>query len=68
MKQDSSRNLKDIVAELANLVSRVGMEVPDQLRTPAQAGQYMKQDSSRNLKDIVEELANLVSRVGLGVW
>jgi hypothetical protein len=38
MKQDNSRNLKNIVQELANLVLRVGLEVPDQLRIPPLPG------------------------------
>ncbi|KAJ7808522.1 hypothetical protein B0H14DRAFT_3761693 [Mycena olivaceomarginata] len=38
MKQDNSRNLKNIAQELANLVLRVGLEVPDQLRIPPLPG------------------------------
>jgi hypothetical protein len=38
MKQDNSGNLKDIVEDLANVVSRVGSEVPDQLKAPPPSG------------------------------
>jgi hypothetical protein len=38
MKQGNSGNLKDIIEELANLVLRVGSEVPDQLKAPPPFG------------------------------
>ncbi|KAJ7330882.1 hypothetical protein DFH08DRAFT_814972 [Mycena albidolilacea] len=42
IKQDNSGNLKDIVEDLANLVLRVGAEVPGQLRTPPPPGMDLK--------------------------
>jgi hypothetical protein len=38
MRQGNCGKLKDIIEELANLVARVGSEVPDQLRTPRLPG------------------------------
>ncbi|KAJ7330877.1 hypothetical protein DFH08DRAFT_814968 [Mycena albidolilacea] len=61
LKQDNSRNLKDIIEELANLVSRVGSEVPDQLRTlpplsmgsePGNGWQYWDNIQKNWLKDV----------------
>jgi hypothetical protein len=42
IKQDNSGNLKDVVEDLANLVLRVGAEVPGQLRTPPPPGMDSK--------------------------
>ncbi|KAJ7740173.1 hypothetical protein B0H14DRAFT_2877155 [Mycena olivaceomarginata] len=56
IKQDNSGNLKDVVEDLANLVLRVGAEVPGQLRTPPPPGMRYWDDLQENWLEEVSVL------------